>query len=137
MVSINRPCGVVVSAQQSCKALERRTLVADLMQDVEQIAGRARQPIEPHDHERVALIECRQRLAQHRAIRTRARQLLGKRPARPGRFKLDDLVMHRLAVCAVPGIANYRAHVPLFRISFSHKRNGVLPRTLQVCASPH
>ena len=48
------------------------------MQDVEQIAGRARQPIEPHDHERVALIECRQRLAQHRAIRMRARRMLDR-----------------------------------------------------------
>jgi hypothetical protein len=106
------------------QALERRTLVADLMQDVEQIAGRARQPIEPHDHERVAIIECRERPAQHRAIRMRARQLLGKRPACPCRLKLDGLVMHRLAVCADPGIANYRAHVPLFALAFCIRKIG-------------
>jgi hypothetical protein len=47
---------------------------------------------------------------------------LGKRPARPGRFKLDDLVVHRLAVRADPGIAHYRTHVLLFRISFSKRR---------------
>src|SRR5262249_17286886 len=66
----------------------------------------------------------RQRLAQHRAIRMRARQLLGERPARPGRFKLDDLVVHRLAVCTDPGVANYRAHVPSFALTFRIREMG-------------
>jgi hypothetical protein len=37
--------------------LERGSALRDLVQDVEQIAGRTRQAVEPGDHEHVALAE--------------------------------------------------------------------------------
>ena len=59
MVSINRPCGVVVSAHA-----EARAGIGDGVQDVQQIAHRSCQPIEPRDHEHVAGLDGAEELAQ-------------------------------------------------------------------------
>ena len=88
------------------KALEARALVRNLCQDVEQVAGRAREPVEPRDEQHVPRLKDRQGPRQRVAIsRARAADLLCENLRRAGLAQGRLLAGERLAVRRDPGIA--------------------------------
>ena len=65
---ISRLCGVVVSAQASPKDLKPAPALPDRIENVEQIARGAGQPVEPRHHEHVAGLKPPEHLGQLGAV---------------------------------------------------------------------
>jgi hypothetical protein len=63
-VNIKRPCVVVVPAHASLEATKARDLGGDRRQRVQEISGRAHQPVEARHHQHVALGKLIERAAQ-------------------------------------------------------------------------
>src|SRR5262249_6339012 len=72
--------------------------LADLIEDIEQVAGRSRQAIEPHDREHVAVLEPANHLGQLRSVGLRTRDLLFVDVAAACRLEFGDLRAEVLAV---------------------------------------
>src|SRR6516165_8696187 len=68
IVSISRPCAVVVSAQLSFSDLKPAPRLLISASTLSRFPGRARQPIEPADNHRVAFLEPAHELPQLRTI---------------------------------------------------------------------
>jgi hypothetical protein len=108
IVSIRRPCGVVVSAKAGL-------LLGDRRQDVEQVARRSRQAIEPRHQKHVAGVELVERTAKLGAIGRRAAGRLTPHLLRAGGPQLLHLRVDALAVRRYPCIGvNHGAILPLY-----------------------
>ena len=84
---------------------ERCPFGADLVEDVEKIARRAGEPVEPRDQHQVAGIEGGQQLVELGAGAARAGCLFLKQLRGPGFFELGGLRVERLAICRNASIA--------------------------------
>jgi hypothetical protein len=91
------PCGLVVSAHAS-PTPETRFAIGDRGEGVQEIPGRACQPVEPGHHQHIAAVDSLERLAELGAVGLRAARCLTEHLFASSLGELADLCVHALTV---------------------------------------
>ncbi len=111
-VSISRPCGLVVSAQVSLSDLKPAPRSLQCLDDVQQVAGGTRQPIEARDHQHVTRLQPGDHLGQLRAVALGAAGLLSIDLGAPRGRQLGNLAGEVLIPRRDPRISEHGQSIP-------------------------